>query len=152
MKIKLIVVGAVKEAFYRNKIEQYQKKIAKKNPIEIICLKDESIPKQLSDTVSKKIKDTEGEKILAQISNADYVAALCIDGKKMDNEKIAACMERGIAQGKQNVTFVIGGSLGLSEGVIKRADDKISFSDMTFPHQLMRVMLLEVLEQVTCDR
>lgn len=152
MKIKLIVVGTVKEVFYRNKIEQYQKKIAQKVPIEIICLKDESIPKQLSDTVAKKIKDTEGEKILSQISNVDYVAALCIDGKKMDNEKIATCMERAIAQGKQNVTFVIGGSLGLSEGVIKRADDKISFSDMTFPHQLMRVMLLEVLEQVTCDK
>lgn len=88
MQIKLIVVGNVKEIFYQNKIEEFQKQINKKMSIQLICLKDESIPKQISETVIRKIKETEGEKILNQIQNTDYVAALCIDGKKMDNSKI----------------------------------------------------------------
>ena len=88
MQIKLIVVGNVKEIFYQNKIEEFQKQINKKMSIQLICLKDESIPKQISETVIRKIKETEGEKILNQIQNTDYVAALCIDGKKKDKTKI----------------------------------------------------------------
>ena len=141
MQIKLIVVGNVKEIFYQNKIEEFQKQINKKMSIQLICLKDESIPKQISETVIRKIKETEGEKILNQIQNTDYVAALCIDGKKMDNSKI-----------KTSIAFVIGGSLGLSDAVVKRADEKISFSNMTFPHQLMRVMLMEVLADTICGK
>ena len=141
MQIKLIVVGNVKETFYQNKIEEFQKQINKKMSIQLICLKDESIPKQTSETVIRKIKETEGEKILSQIQNTDYVAALCIDGKKMDNSKI-----------KKSIAFVIGGSLGLSDAVVKRADEKISFSNMTFPHQLMRVMLMEVLADTICGK
>ena len=88
MQIKLIVVGNVKEVFYQKKIEEFQNRIQKKTPFQLICLKDESIPKQVSDGVIRKIKDTEGEKILSQLQNTDYVAALCIDGRKMDNSKI----------------------------------------------------------------
>ena len=149
MQIKLIVVGNVKEIFYQNKIEEFQKQINKKMSIQLICLKDESIPKQISETVIRKIKETEGEKILNQIQNTDYVAALCIDGKKMDNSKIKKSIATAEQRGK---TFVIGGSLGLSDAVVKRADEKISFSNMTFPHQLMRVMLMEVLADTICGK
>ena len=150
MQIKLIVVGNVKETFYQSKIEEFQRQIQKKTSIQLICLKDESIPKQVSDGVIRKIKDTEGEKILSQIQNTDYVAALCIDGKKMDNSKIRKSIEIAEQRGKKSIAFVIGGSLGLSDAVVKRADEKISFSNMTFPHQLMRVMLLEVLADTIC--
>lgn len=94
MQIKLIVVGNVKETFYQNKIEEFQKQINKIISIQLICLKDESIPKQTSETVIRKIKETEGEKILSQIQNTDYVAALCIDGKKMDNSKIKKVLQQ----------------------------------------------------------
>ena len=151
MQIKIIVVGTVKEEFYRKKIEQFYKVLQKRMPTQLICLKDESIPKQTSDVVIRKIKDIEGEKILSQIQNTDYVAALCIDGKKMDNQKIRRSIQTVGERGKESIDFVIGGSLGLSDAVIKRADEKISFSNMTFPHQLMRVMLLEVLADTICD-
>ena len=150
MQIKLIVVGNVKEVFYQKKIEEFQNRIQKKIPFQLICLKDESIPKQVSDGVIRKIKDTEGEKILSQLQNTDYVAALCIDGRKMDNSKIQKSIEIAEQRGKTSIAFVIGGSLGLSDAVVKRADEKISFSDMTFPHQLMRVMFLEVLADTIC--
>lgn len=150
MQIKLIVVGNVKEVFYQKKIEKFQNRIQKKIPFQLICLKDESIPKQVSDGVIRKIKDTEGEKILSQLQNTDYVAALCIDGRKMDNSKIQKSIEIAEQRGKTSIAFVIGGSLGLSDAVVKRADEKISFSNMTFPHQLMRVMLLEVLADTIC--
>ena len=150
MQIKLIVVGNVKEVFYQKKIEEFQNRIQKKIPFQLICLKDESIPKQVSDGVIRKIKDTEGKKILSQLQNTDYVAALCIDGRKMDNSKIQKSIEIAEQRGKTSIAFVIGGSLGLSDAVVKRADEKISFSDMTFPHQLMRVMLLEVLADTIC--
>ena len=152
MQIKLIVVGNVKEMFYQKKIEEYQRQINKKMPVQLICLKDESIPKQTSDTVILKIKETEGEKILGQIRNTDYVAALCIDGKKMDNSKIKKSIETAQQRGKTSIVFVIGGSLGLSDAVVRRADEKISFSNMTFPHQLMRVMLMEVLADTICGK
>ena len=145
MQIKLIVVGNVKEIFYQNKIEEFQKQINKKMSIQLICLKDESIPKQISETVIRKIKETEGE-------NTDYVAALCIDGKKMDNSKIKKSIATAEQRGKTSIAFVIGGSLGLSDAVVKRADEKISFSNMTFPHQLMRVMLMEVLADTICGK
>ena len=151
MQIKLIVVGNVKEIFYQNKIEEFQKQINKKMSIQLICLKDESIPKQTSETVIRKIKETEGEKILNQIQNTDY-EALCIDGKKMDNSKIKKSIATAEQRGKSSIAFVIGGSLGLSDAVVKRADGKISFSNMTFPHQLMRVMLMEVLADTICGK
>lgn len=152
MQIKIIVVGTVKEAFYQKKIEEFQSKIRKNLPLELICLKDESIPKQTSDVVIRKIKETEGEKILSRIQNTDYVAALCIDGKKIDNFKIKKSIETAEQRGKTSIAFVIGGSLGLSDAVVKRADEKISFSNMTFPHQLMRVMLMEVLADTICGK
>ena len=152
MEIKIIVVGNVKENYYQNKIEAFLNRIKKRCPVRLVCVKDESIPKQAGDAVMRKVKDTEGNRILEQIVGSDYVVALCIDGKKMDNEKLRLHKEKAEQMGKTSVTYIIGGSLGLSDAVIRRADEKISFSDMTFPHQLMRVMLLEVLADTICDR
>ncbi|MGN0390196.1 MAG: 23S rRNA (pseudouridine(1915)-N(3))-methyltransferase RlmH [Wujia sp.] len=151
MEIKIIVVGNVKEHYYQNKIEEFLKQIQKRCPVRLICIKDESIPKQAGEASMRKVKDTEGEKILEQIVKTDYVVALCIDGKKLSNEKMCMYKEKADRIGKTSVTYIIGGSLGLSDAVRKRADEKMSFSDMTFPHQLMRVMLLEVLANTICD-
>lgn len=152
MEIKIIVVGNVKESYYQSKIEDFLIRIKKRCPVRLVCLKDESIPKQAGDAVMRKVKETEGNRILEQIVGSDYVVALCIDGKKLDNEKLRMHKEKAEQMGKTSVTYIIGGSLGLSDAVIGRADEKISFSDMTFPHQLMRVMLLEVLADTICDR
>lgn len=152
MEIKIIVVGNVKENYYQSKIEDFLYRIKKRCPVRLVCLKDESIPKQAGDAAVRKVKETEGNRILEQIVGSDYVVALCIDGKKMDNEKLRLHKQKAEQMGKTSVTYIIGGSLGLSNAVIGRADEKISFSDMTFPHQLMRVMLLEVLADTICDR
>jgi len=135
MQIKLIVVGNVKETFYQNKIEEFQKQINKKISIQLICLKDESIPKQTSETVIRKIKETEGEKILSQIQNTDYVAALCIDGKKMDNSKIKKSIATAEQRGKSSIAFVIGGSLGLSRCGCEtsRREDQLFQYDISAP-------------------
>ncbi len=148
LKIKLIAVGSVKEAYYRNKIELYRKKAAQGRSFEIIELKDESIPKNASESVIEKIKDMEGEKILGYVSPGEYVIALCIDGHITTEKKLHEIMAAAEARAVPGVTFVIGGSLGLGSKVIKRADYRMSFSRMTFPHQLMRVMLLEQLAKL----
>lgn len=152
MELKIIVVGSVKETYYQYKIEAFLKQIQKRMPIRLVCLKDESIPKQAGTAAMQKVKEIEGRKILECISGSDYVVALCIDGKKADDKTINMYTEKAERKGKASVCYIIGGSLGLDDAVIQRADEKMSFSDMTFPHQLMRVMLLEVLAQAICDR
>jgi 23S rRNA (pseudouridine1915-N3)-methyltransferase len=145
MNIKLITVGAVKEPFYRNKIEEFTDKLSGKHNLQSIQLKDESIPKNAGDAVMSAILEREGDRILSNISNTDYLIALCIDGNAADGAKLKQIMERGSGIKTGYVTLVIGGSLGLSKRVTDRADYKLSFSKMTFPHQLMRLMLLEQL-------
>ena len=145
MKIKLIVVGKVKEEYYRNKIEYYAKSIRKKHSIDIVEIPDESIPKNPSESVLESIKEKEGEKILGYIQNGDYVVALCIEGKTTGTDYIRELCDKAISKGG-SLVYVIGGSLGLSKRVVSRADYKMSFSKMTFPHQLMRVMLLEQID------
>lgn len=146
--MKVIAVGSVKEAYYRNKIEIYRKKIAQCRSFELIELKDESIPKGAGESVVEKIKDMEGEKILSHILPGEYVIALCIDGRATTEEKLHEVMETAEGRAVSGITFVIGGSLGLGSRVIKRADYRMSFSRMTFPHQLMRVMLLAQLAKL----
>lgn len=148
LKIKVIAVGSVKEAYYRNKIELYGKKIAQHHSFEMIELKDESIPRNVGESVVEKIKNMEGEKILDYILPGEYVIALCIDGRATTEDKLREIMEAAEERAASGITFVIGGSLGLGRGVIKRADYRMSFSRMTFPHQLMRVMLLAQLEKL----
>ncbi len=148
MNIKIITVGNVKELYYRNKISEYMSSISKRYKAELIELKDESIPKNASDLVLNSIKDTEGNRILEYVNSSDYVIALCIDGVKTTNQGMRKQLDKAASLGKDIVVFIIGGSLGLSDKVVKRANYKLSFSDMTFPHQLMRVMLLAEINEV----
>lgn len=143
--MKIIVVGNVKEQFYRNKITEFCKKLNSNGTTEIIELKDESIPGNAGESVKYAIKRKEGEKILAHINNSDYVIALCIEGRLTDTETLRRLVTEAGERSSGDIVFVIGGSLGLSEEVVRRANYRLSFSRMTFPHQLMRVMLLEQL-------
>ena len=148
MKIKLIVIGKVKEQYYRDMIAGAVADISGRTPIEIVELPDESIPVNAGDRVMEEIKQREGKRILDNITSRDYVIALCIEGKMTDNEELAGVFEKAEAAGKENIVMVIGGSLGLHESVTARADYRLSFSRMTFPHQLMRAMLLFVISDI----
>lgn len=149
LKVKLICVGKVKEVYYRDKIEELKSRISrnKKYSLEIIEVPDESIPKNAGVSIMESIKKTEGEKLLSNIKKKDYVIALCIEGKPTDNKKLTELIRKAKEDYYDSIVFVIGGSLGLSDKVISRANYKLSFSNLTFPHQLMRAMLLEVI----CD-
>ena len=143
MKIKCIAVGKVKEKFYRQAIEEFQKRLSKYCKLEIIEVADEKTPDKAGVKIEEQIKATEGERILKYIRENDYVMALAIKGKELESEKLAEKIEKLGISGHSSIAFVIGGSLGLACDVLKRADYQLSFSAMTFPHQLMRVILLE---------
>ena len=143
MNIKMIVVGNVKENYYRNQIEHLSKQIKKRNNFGMVELKDESIPKNASVMEELKVKESEGARILEHISNEDYVYALCIDGNMMTTDELKVHAMKQSQKGNGNLVFIIGGSLGLADKVVSRANFKLSFSRMTFPHQLMRMMLME---------
>lgn len=143
--VKIIVVGRIKEVYYRNKAEEFLRAIRKRYSAEVIELNDESIPGNAGESVMNGIRELEGKRILENIRNTDYVIALCIDGQMLFSDRLKAVAARDVERGFKDIVFVIGGSLGLSDAVVKRADYKLSFSHMTFPHQLMRVMLLEQL-------
>lgn len=141
--IKLLVLGKVKEEFYRAKLEEYYKNLKKKVDFNVIELSDESIPQSPSQAVIDKVKAKEGDKVLEQIKGNDYVVALCIEGKSTDLSLMKKQLEKTRNNHCDSIVFVIGGSLGLDKRVVDRANYKMSFSNMTFPHQLMRVMLVE---------
>lgn len=143
MKITILCVGKVKEKFYRDAIEEFSKRLSRYCKLEIIEVADEKTEEQASENEIRLIKTKEGERILKNIKDEAYVIALCIDGKQLDSEELSHKMETLGISGVSHICFVIGGSLGLADEVIKRADYKLSFSKMTFPHQLMRVILLE---------
>ena len=143
MKITLVTVGKIKEKFYTEAIAEYSKRLSRYCKLEVIQVPDEKTPDHASETVERQIREKEGERILSQIRDGSYVIALAIKGKKMSSEQLAEKMEQLGVSGCSQIVFVIGGSLGLSDDVLKRVDDQLSFSDMTFPHQLMRVILLE---------
>ena len=143
MKITLVAVGKIKEKFFADAIGEYGKRLSRYCKLEIIQVADEKTPDKASEAQARQIKEKEGERVLAQIKEGSYVIALAIEGKMASSEELAEKMERLGIEGKSQVVFVIGGSLGLSEAVMRRADENLSFSRMTFPHQLMRVILLE---------
>ncbi|MDE6025159.1 MAG: 23S rRNA (pseudouridine(1915)-N(3))-methyltransferase RlmH [Lachnospiraceae bacterium] len=151
MFINLIVVGSVKEIYYREKIDWYIKKIKAFANINLIEIPDEPIPQNAKGLIFERIKETEGRRILEKIKNTDYVVVLCIDGNIAKEHGTWKSIFNK-AEKAECITFIIGGSLGLSKNVISRADYKLSFSPMTFPHQLMRVMLLEQIYGFICDR
>lgn len=143
MKITILCVGKVKEKFYRDAIDEFAKRLSRYCKLEITEVSDEKTDEQASENEIRIIKEKEGERLLKNIREDAYVITLCIDGKQLDSEELSEKMEKLGIQGISHIYFVIGGSLGLSNEVIKRADFKLSFSKMTFPHQLMRVILLE---------
>lgn len=143
MNIRLITVGKLKEDFFRAAMGEYEKRLSRFVKFEVVELPDEKIPDGASPKEEEQVKTAEGEKILAKIGNGDYVIAMCIEGKQKSSEELARLLDSCALSGKSTVTFLIGGSLGLSDAVKKRADIRLSVSPMTFPHQLFRVMLTE---------
>ena len=143
MKITICCVGKIKEKFYSQAIAEYSKRLSKYCKLEIKEAADEKTPDSASDTVNRMIKEKEGDRLLSFIKDDSYVIALAIDGKMLDSVELSEKIDNLMLSGKSDIVFVIGGSLGLDKRVLDRADYKLSFSKMTFPHQLMRVILLE---------
>ena len=143
MRISIICVGKIKEKYLKLGIDEFTKRLSKYCKLEIIELDDEKAPENLSDKEMLMIKEKEGKKILSKIKDNAHVIALAIDGKNLSSEELAHNINNLGVRGTSHIVFVIGGSLGLSDEVLKRANYKLSFSKMTFPHQLMRLILLE---------
>lgn len=143
MNISIITVGKLKEKYLKQGIAEYTKRLSSYAKIDIIELADEKAPENLSETDMFIVKQKEGERILAKISSDTHVIALAIEGSMKTSEQLAENLDRLATYGKSKIAFVIGGSLGLSEDVMKRANETLSFSKMTFPHQLMRLILVE---------
>lgn len=143
MKLTILTVGKIKEKFYRDAISEYTKRLSKYCKLEILEVADEKTPDTASETVEENIRQKEGERILKYIREDAYVITLEINGKMLDSVELSQKIESLGIQGKSHIIFVIGGSIGLGKEVLKRSDFALSFSKMTFPHQLMRVILLE---------
>lgn len=143
MKITLVTVGKLKERYWTDAVSEYSKRLSRYCRLEILQTADEKTPDHASQALEEQIKEKEGQRILSLIPDDAYVIALAIEGVMMDSEELAAMMGQLGVKGTSQIVFVIGGSLGLSGQVLKRADFHLSFSKMTFPHQLMRVILLE---------
>ena len=143
MNISVISVGKLKEKYLKLGIEEFSKRFSKYCKLDLIELEDEKCPENLSEKDMGIVKNKEGQRILSKIKNNSYVIALAIDGKNLSSEELADTISQLAVRGNSHITFIIGGSLGLSDEVLKRADYKLSFSKMTFPHQLMKLILLE---------
>lgn len=143
MKISIISVGKIKEKYMRDAIAEYTKRLGAYCKIQIVEVPDEKTDENASQLMCEMVKNKEGERILKHIKEDTYVVTLEIEGMMLSSEDLANKIERLGISGKSNVVFIIGGSLGLSDSVKKRSDYAVSFSKMTFPHQLMRVVLVE---------
>jgi 23S rRNA (pseudouridine1915-N3)-methyltransferase len=143
MKVTLICVGKLKEKYLTQGVEEYTKRLSRYCNLEIIELADEKTPDHASDTMEDMIKQKEGDRILKVLKEDSYCIALAIEGIMLSSEELAGKIDALGVSGISHISFIIGGSLGLSDEVLKRADFKLSFSKMTFPHQLMRMILLE---------
>lgn len=145
MRITVVAVGKLREKPYREMADEYLKRLTRYGRVAEVELPDLPEPANASEATQAQIRQREGEAILAKLRPSDYVVALTIPGKMWDSPGLAAHLDDLAARGKGDLVFVIGGSLGLSEAVVARADEQLSMSRMTFPHQLARVMLLEQL-------
>ncbi|MFG3434833.1 23S rRNA (pseudouridine(1915)-N(3))-methyltransferase RlmH [Lysinibacillus fusiformis] len=143
MNITIVSVGKLKEKYLKMGIDEYVKRLGGYAKMDLIEVPDEKAPEQLSDAEMDIVRKKEGERILAKISADAYVIALAINGKMKTSEQMAADLESLMTYGKSKIAFVIGGSLGLHEDVLKRADEQQSFGKMTLPHQLMKLVLVE---------
>ena len=143
MKISVIAVGKIKEKYLKDAITEYGKRLSRYCKLEVIEVADEKTPEQASEAVEESIRAKEGERLLKHIRDDMYVITLEIGGKMLTSEEFAERIETLGVQGKSSIAFVIGGSIGLGKEVLRQSDFALSFSKMTFPHQLMRVVLLE---------
>jgi 23S rRNA (pseudouridine1915-N3)-methyltransferase len=143
MNIRIIAVGKIKEKYIQEGIKEYSKRLSRYCNLEIIEIDDEKAPENLSEKEMDIVKQKEGERILAKIPQGSYVITLVIQGKQLTSEELASKIEDLMIDGISDITLIIGGSLGLSDEVISKSNFKLSFSKMTFPHQLMRMILLE---------
>lgn len=143
MNIQIVSVGKLKEKYLKLGIEEYTKRLGAYAKIDIIEVPDEKAPENLSEADMEIVKKKEGDRILAKIGADTYVIALAIEGKMKSSEQLASDLESLMTYGRSKVAFIIGGSLGLHEEVMKRSDEKLSFSKMTLPHQLMKLVLVE---------
>lgn len=148
MKITIISVGKLKEKYLIKGINEYAKRLGAYCTFNMIEVNDEPAPEHLSVANEQKVKAIEGERILERIASRDYVIALDLNGKQMTSEAFAADIEDKMIHGQSHITFVIGGSLGLSPAVIQRSQAQIAFGKMTYPHQLMRLILTEQIYRV----
>lgn len=143
MNIKLVVVGKLKEKYFKQGIAEYAKRLSRFCKFQIVEVPDEKAPESLSDSEMAQVMQKEGERILSKIKDREYVYALAILGKERSSEEFAKEIKDLPTYGHSDITFVIGGSLGLAPKVLKRADTQISFGRFTLPHQLMRLVLTE---------
>ena len=143
MNINIVCVGKLKERYWTDAVTEYLKRLSRYCRMEIVELKEARLPDHASPAEEEQVKTGEGESILRSLSADSYVIALDVKGKQLSSEQLSEKIENLALEGRSTVDFIIGGSLGLSEAVRKRADFRLSFSAMTFPHQMMRVILLE---------
>lgn len=143
MKITILAVGKIKEKYFCDAIAEYRKRLSRYCKLEIVEVADEKTPDKASLREEEQIRRKEGERLEKYIREGAYVIALAIDGSQTTSEGFAEKLHRLGLQGRSHIIFLIGGSIGLDAGLLNRADEKLSFSMMTFPHQLMRVILLE---------
>lgn len=143
MKITIITVGKIKEKYLKDAIAEYSKRLSKYCKLEIVEVADEKTLENVSETVENAIREKEAERILKYVKEDAYIITLEIGGKLLSSEELAEKIEKLGIQGTSHIIFIIGGSIGLGKSVLKKSDYALSFSRMTFPHQLMRVILLE---------
>lgn len=145
LTIKIVCIGKLKEDYLKNAVLEYSKRISKYCHLEIIELPDEKLPNKLNDTIISCIKDKESTKIIEHLKKDSYVFCLDLSGREFSSEDFSKKIENIALNFNSNITFVIGGTLGLNKQVLSIANEKICFSKMTFPHQLIRIFLLEQL-------
>lgn len=143
MNIKLITVGRLKEKYLTEGIAEYTKRLSRFCKVQVVELIDEKTPENASEAQNNQIMAREGERIQAKIGSRDYVIVLAIEGKQFPSEEFAQKIEAIAVNGYSDITFIIGGSLGLSKAIKQRANLKMSFGLLTLPHQLMRLVLIE---------
>ena len=143
MKITIITVGKIKEKYLKDAIAEYSKRLSKYFKLEIVEVADEKTLENVSETVENAIREKEAERILKYVKEDAYIITLEIGGKLLSSEELAEKIEKLGIQGTSHIIFIIGGSIGLGKSVLEKSDYALSFSRMTFPHQLMRVILLE---------
>ena len=143
MKITIICVGKLKEKYWKQAVDEYSKRLSKYVKLEIVEVSDEKTPQSASEILENQIKEKEGSKILSVADENSFIVTLEIDGKELSSAELSDFLETKAVHGTSHFTFIIGGSLGLSKSVVAKSHFHLSFSKMTFPHQMMRVILLE---------